>query len=67
MLTQTTRRIRCAADVEGLSVLGAEEVTAVEGWHGPAFDLKRVGHDRIYNKDEVEDVVDRIQKRASTS
>jgi hypothetical protein len=53
VLAQTTRRIRCAADVEGLSVFGAEQVTTVEGWDGPAFDLDRVGHNRVHDKDEV--------------
>jgi len=53
MLTQTTRRIGGAADVEGFSVFGAEQVTTVEGWDRPAFDFDRVGHDSVHDRDEV--------------
>lgn len=36
-----------AADVVRFAVLGAQEVAAVEGWNGLAFDFEKFGHKKI--------------------
>lgn len=47
VLAKAAGRVRCAANVVGLSVFRPQQVAAVESWYRSAFNLKGVRHHSI--------------------